>query len=324
MAGSPRRVAGVPARLDAALRSDLQPRRWRADRRRAEALESDRADRRRAEALDPTKSTRSRSRLRKLIPPASSPGRSCHARCRRSDRCPVRHRLRLAASARAWDCRDAERLLAIYYIPGMGHGGPEFDCLIGAQLDALEAWIDFRQSSGQRGSQPPAALGGFPRLSRPLTALAEVGLASRGLLLQPPRPIAAMMAGWRAFRGAALYEAPQMKRIGKWLLGLLVVLAVAAGLFVGYFFVRYPDVPAAEDVRWRQRPSVWRAASTWSSTWSAAWSAMPTATSRSTRDRWSTAPRARAASASASAPSRSSSTPGISPRAASATGPTAS
>jgi pimeloyl-ACP methyl ester carboxylesterase len=59
--------------------------------------------------------------------------------------------------------RDAERLLAVYYIPGMGHGGPEFDRLIGAQLDALEAWIDFRQSGGRRGAQPPAALGGFPR-----------------------------------------------------------------------------------------------------------------------------------------------------------------
>ena len=39
-----------------------------------------------------------------------------------------------------------------------------------------------------------------------------------------------------------------MNRIGKWLLGLLGVLAVTAGLFVGYFFVRYPDVPAAENV----------------------------------------------------------------------------
>jgi hypothetical protein len=59
--------------------------------------------------------------------------------------------------------RDAERLLATCYIPGMGHGGPEFDRLIGAQLDALEAWIDFRQSRGRQGAQPPAALGGFPR-----------------------------------------------------------------------------------------------------------------------------------------------------------------
>jgi len=40
-----------------------------------------------------------------------------------------------------------------------------------------------------------------------------------------------------------------MRRIGKWLLGLGGLLVVAAGLFVAYFFVRYPDVPAAEDVR---------------------------------------------------------------------------
>ena len=40
-----------------------------------------------------------------------------------------------------------------------------------------------------------------------------------------------------------------MKRVGKWLLGLVGLLVVAAGLFVGYFFVRYPDVPPAEDIK---------------------------------------------------------------------------
>ena len=40
-----------------------------------------------------------------------------------------------------------------------------------------------------------------------------------------------------------------MKRMGKWLLGLVGLLVVAAGLFVAYFFVRYPNVPPAEDVR---------------------------------------------------------------------------
>jgi hypothetical protein len=59
--------------------------------------------------------------------------------------------------------RDAERVLAIYFIPGMGHGGAPFDALIGAQLDALEAWIDFRESRGRRGAPPPAELGGFRR-----------------------------------------------------------------------------------------------------------------------------------------------------------------
>jgi hypothetical protein len=59
--------------------------------------------------------------------------------------------------------RAADRVLATYFIPGMGHGGPPFDVLIGAQLDALEAWIDFRESRGRRGALPPAALGGFRR-----------------------------------------------------------------------------------------------------------------------------------------------------------------
>ena len=59
--------------------------------------------------------------------------------------------------------REAERVLATYFIPGMGHGGPEFDRLIGAQLDALELWIDFRESRGRRGAPAPALLGGVRR-----------------------------------------------------------------------------------------------------------------------------------------------------------------
>ena len=57
---------------------------------------------------------------------------------------------------------NAGKLLAVYYIPGMGHGGPEFNNLIGAQLDALEQWIDYRESNGQRGAAAPAMLGNYP------------------------------------------------------------------------------------------------------------------------------------------------------------------
>lgn len=57
----------------------------------------------------------------------------------------------------------ARDLLAVYYIPGMGHGGDEFDALIGPALDALEAWVDYRQSGGAAGSPPPDVLGGYPR-----------------------------------------------------------------------------------------------------------------------------------------------------------------
>ena len=61
--------------------------------------------------------------------------------------------------------RKAATVLAVYYIPGMGHGGKEYDALIGAQLEALEAWIDDRQSRGARGA--PASIGGYPRALRP-------------------------------------------------------------------------------------------------------------------------------------------------------------
>jgi hypothetical protein len=57
----------------------------------------------------------------------------------------------------------ARDLLAVYYIPGMGHGGAEYDALIGSSLDALEAWVDYHQSNGAAGAPPPDVLGGYPR-----------------------------------------------------------------------------------------------------------------------------------------------------------------
>jgi pimeloyl-ACP methyl ester carboxylesterase len=57
----------------------------------------------------------------------------------------------------------AERLLAVYYIPGMGHGGDEYDRLLGAQFDLLERWIDYQESGGRTGALPPATLGGYHR-----------------------------------------------------------------------------------------------------------------------------------------------------------------
>jgi pimeloyl-ACP methyl ester carboxylesterase len=59
--------------------------------------------------------------------------------------------------------RRAEDTLAVYYIPGMGHGGPEFDALIGAQIDALEQWIDYRESGGRRGAPAPGSIGAYAR-----------------------------------------------------------------------------------------------------------------------------------------------------------------
>lgn len=64
----------------------------------------------------------------------------------------------------------ADHVLALYFIPGMGHGGAEYNNLIGAQLDVLEKWIDFRESGGKRGALPPASLGGYPRALSPAPA----------------------------------------------------------------------------------------------------------------------------------------------------------
>ena len=61
----------------------------------------------------------------------------------------------------------ADSVLAVYYIPGMGHGGPEYNNLIGAQLDALEHWIDYRESRGKRGAPAPESLGGYARVVKP-------------------------------------------------------------------------------------------------------------------------------------------------------------
>lgn len=73
-------------------------------------------------------------------------------------RAPVERRLGKA---------NAEKGLAVYYIPGMGHGGPEYTNLIGAQLDALEQWMDYRESREKSGAPAPESLGGYPRrLSR--------------------------------------------------------------------------------------------------------------------------------------------------------------
>jgi hypothetical protein len=57
----------------------------------------------------------------------------------------------------------ARDVLAVYYIPGMGHGGPQYDHLIGAQIDALEAWIDYRQSKGRAGAPAPGKIGDYDR-----------------------------------------------------------------------------------------------------------------------------------------------------------------
>jgi|GEM_PF-1550784 len=65
--------------------------------------------------------------------------------------------------ARTIGRREAEKLLGVYYIPGMGHGGTQFDDLIPDQIDALEAMIDYQQSGGKRGAPPPDFIGIYPR-----------------------------------------------------------------------------------------------------------------------------------------------------------------
>jgi hypothetical protein len=63
--------------------------------------------------------------------------------------------------------KGADKFLAVYYIPGMGHGGTEFNNLVDEQIDALEAWIDWHQNNGRAGAPAPATLGIYPRtLSR--------------------------------------------------------------------------------------------------------------------------------------------------------------
>jgi hypothetical protein len=59
--------------------------------------------------------------------------------------------------------KGAHDVLAVYYIPGMGHGGAEYNDLVPAQIDALEAWIDYQQSHGSRGAPAPNHIGSYPR-----------------------------------------------------------------------------------------------------------------------------------------------------------------
>ena len=61
----------------------------------------------------------------------------------------------------------ARNLLAVYFIPGMGHGGAQYDAALPAMFNALEAWVDYRESGGRTGSPPPnvlvGGLGSYPR-----------------------------------------------------------------------------------------------------------------------------------------------------------------
>ena len=57
----------------------------------------------------------------------------------------------------------ARDLLAVYYIPRMGHGGAPFNTCLNVAFAALDQWVDFRQSGGAAGSLPPVNLGGYPR-----------------------------------------------------------------------------------------------------------------------------------------------------------------
>ena len=68
---------------------------------------------------------------------------------------------------RRFGIAGARNWLAVYYIPGMGHGGAEFDASLAAQLDALEGWVTWHQTGGTAGSPPPnvlvGGLGSYPR-----------------------------------------------------------------------------------------------------------------------------------------------------------------
>jgi hypothetical protein len=70
-----------------------------------------------------------------------------------------------ALVAKRVGAKNAEKVLAVYYIPGMGHGGREYDTVLGAQIDALERWIDYRESRGAKGAPAPDSLGGYSRAS---------------------------------------------------------------------------------------------------------------------------------------------------------------
>lgn len=68
-----------------------------------------------------------------------------------------------ALVAKRLGAKKAADVLAVYYIPGMGHGGAEYDKLIADQIDALERWIDYRESRGTKGAPAAASIGGYPR-----------------------------------------------------------------------------------------------------------------------------------------------------------------
>ena len=70
-----------------------------------------------------------------------------------------------ALVAKRLGAKNAGKVLAVHYIPGMGHGGTEYNNLIGAQIDALEQWIEYRVSRGTRGAPAPESLGGYHRAS---------------------------------------------------------------------------------------------------------------------------------------------------------------
>ena len=57
----------------------------------------------------------------------------------------------------------ARDVLAVYFIPGMGHGGGPFNTWLNVAFDALDAWVDWHQSGGAAGSPPPHNLGGYTR-----------------------------------------------------------------------------------------------------------------------------------------------------------------
>jgi hypothetical protein len=45
----------------------------------------------------------------------------------------------------------------------MGLGGNVYVAVLGAQIDTLERWIDYRTSGGKKGSPPPKSIGPYPR-----------------------------------------------------------------------------------------------------------------------------------------------------------------
>jgi tannase/feruloyl esterase len=58
---------------------------------------------------------------------------------------------------------QTSKLLGVYYIPGMGHGGTQYNDVVPNQIDALEAMIDYQQSNGTQGAPPPDSIGIYPR-----------------------------------------------------------------------------------------------------------------------------------------------------------------